>query len=280
MTAALDRQLLDTADAFDSVAHTYDGPQGNNLLIQRMRDITWARIEALLPAGAASLIDIGCGTGIDAQHFAALGHRVLATDWSPAMVERATARGLALAAAGAAGHLRAERVGAHELQLLHPGNDRFDLAYSNFGPLNCVPDLGHTAEQLAALVRPGGYAVFTVIGRWCPWEVAHYARQRRWARARVRFLRQTTPVGMNGHTIWTRYHTPRQFVREWVAARHEWELVSYEGLSTFVPPPYLTAIADQRQTLFDRLVRLDQRTAAWPVFRNAGDHFLVVLRRR
>jgi SAM-dependent methyltransferase len=171
-------------------------------------------------------------------------------------------------------------VGAHELQLLHPGNDRFDLAYSNFGPLNCVPDLGHTAEQLAALVRPGGYAVFTVIGRWCPWEVAHYARQRRWARARVRFLRQTTPVGMNGHTIWTRYHTPRQFVREWVAARHEWELVSYEGLSTFVPPPYLTAIADQRPTLFDRLVRLDQRTAAWPVFRNAGDHFLVVLRRR
>ena len=54
----------------------------------------------------------------------------------------------------------------------------------------------------------------------------------------------------------------------------------YEGLSTFVPPPYLTAIADRRPQLFQRLVRLDARTAGWPVFRNVGDHFLVVLRRR
>ena len=301
MSAALDRQLLDTANAFDSVAPTYDGPQGNNDLIQRMRDITWTRISSLLPAGGGALIDLGCGTGIDAEHFARLGHDVLATDWSPAMVERAATRGAALAdeptdgsgrgpgrgpghgpgRGPGAGRLQAVRVGAQQLEQLHPEHDgRFDVASSNFGPLNCVPDLGHTATTLAPLMRPGGHAVFTVIGRWCPWEVAHYVRKRRWSRARVRFLRRLTPVGMNGHTIWTRYFTPREFVREWIGDGSEWELVGYEGLSTFVPPPYLTAIAERRPRLFDRLVRLDARTATWPVLRSMGDHFLVVLRRR
>ena len=32
-----DTQLLDTQHAFDSVAADYDGPRGNNELIQRMR---------------------------------------------------------------------------------------------------------------------------------------------------------------------------------------------------------------------------------------------------
>ncbi|MGB8861404.1 MAG: class I SAM-dependent methyltransferase [Ilumatobacteraceae bacterium] len=277
MSTALDRQLLDTAEAFDSVAASYDGPQGNNELIQRMRAITWARIESLLPSGPAWLIDIGCGTGIDAEHFAALGHHVVATDWSPAMVERAAARA---PVSGTAGSVRAERVGAQELDRLASEHmAAFDVAYSNFGPLNCVPDLSRTAADLALLMRPGGHAVLTVMGRWCPWEIAHYARRRRWARARVRFSRRVMPVGMNGHTIWTRYFTPREFAREWLAGGG-WEVVSYEGLSTFVPPPYLDALATQRPRLFRRLVRLDARTAAWPVLRTAGDHFLIVLRRR
>ena len=271
--------LSETAEAFDSVAETYDGPQGNNHLIQRMRQLTWARIDQLVPR-PSQLLDIGCGTGIDAQRFANLGHRVLATDWSPAMVQRAQARAVA-----SDGRIEAIRVGAQELDVLVPDRrGTIDLAYSNFGPLNCVPDLGVTGRALAELVRPGGHAVFTVIGRWCPWEIAHYARQRRWKRLAVRFSRGMTPVNMNAHTIWTRYHTPRSFIREWnggssAGGAAQWSVVSYEGLSTFVPPPYLTELSTKRPGLSARLERMDARTAAWPVARSMGDHFLIVLRR-
>ncbi|TQT87338.1 SAM-dependent methyltransferase, partial [Xanthomonas perforans] len=34
-------QLLETQRAFDSVAPDYDGPRGNNALIQRMRTTLW-----------------------------------------------------------------------------------------------------------------------------------------------------------------------------------------------------------------------------------------------
>ena len=69
----------------------------------------------------------------------------------------------------------------------NPGG--FDGAYSNLGPLNCVPDLAGVARECARLLKPGGTLVFTVIGRFCPWEIAHYARRARWARAAVRFAR-------------------------------------------------------------------------------------------
>jgi SAM-dependent methyltransferase len=273
----IERRLHDTAVAFDSVAPTYDGPQGNNHLIQRMRDIVWRQIDGLLPAVPAEVIDLGCGTGIDAQHFAELGHHVVATDWSPAMVERAAAR----AAVVGPGTIEAVHAGSQELDRMAPEHEgRFHMAYSNFGPLNCVPDLGVTAHSLATLMQPGGYALFTVIGRWCPWEMAHYARKLRWQRATVRFTRAITPVGMNGGTIWTRYHTPREFAREWIGTEGLWELVRYEGLSTFVPPPYLTSMSEHHPALFERMAGLDAATAAWPVLRSMGDHFLIVLRRR
>lgn len=277
MTATAHRpavRLTDTAEAFDSVAADYDGPQGNNELIQRMRDITWARIDSLLAPGS-TLLDIGCGTGIDAERFARQGHRVVATDWSPEMVARAAAR-----SARVDGRIEAVHLGGQELGRLLPTHlGTVDLTYSNFGPLNCVPDLAAVGRATADLVKPGGYAVFTVIGRVCPWEVAHYVRKRRWARAAVRYRRGMTPVGMNGHTIWTRYHTPSGFVREWTRGSSAWTSVRVEGLSTFVPPPYLAGSAAARPGRLETLERLDATTAGWPVLRSMGDHFLVVLRR-
>jgi len=37
---------------------------------------------------SSRLIDLGCGTGLDAVRMAHSGHRVTATDWSSQMVER------------------------------------------------------------------------------------------------------------------------------------------------------------------------------------------------
>src|SRR3569832_758057 len=62
-------RLRDTRDAFDSVAADYDGDRGNNLLIQQMRDEMWRWLDATFPP-RARLIDIGCGTGLDAVRMA------------------------------------------------------------------------------------------------------------------------------------------------------------------------------------------------------------------
>lgn len=270
-STALDAaRLLDTQRAFDSVAADYDGPRGNNELIQRMRVTLWDTVQRLFPAGS-HLVDLGCGTGLDAAEFARRGYRVLATDWSPRMIERTRERA---AAEGLEPMLRAEHVGVQDLAKLE---GPFDGMYSNFGPLNCALDLPAVAAQCARLVRPGGALAFSVIGRVCPWEVAHYVRRGRFRRAAVRAARGATPVGMNRHTIWTRYYLPREFYR---AFADGFALESYRALSLFMPPPYLVERYRRRPDWYERLGRLDDCFGALPLLRDMGDHFLIVMRRR
>lgn len=286
----LPTRLRETQAAFDSVAADYDGPRGNNAAIQDMRAEMWRWLDLNFAPGSR-LIDLGCGTGLDAVHLAEAGHHVLATDWSPRMVARTRERA---ELAGVAGRVQALAVGAHELHRLSgreldapdggPAGDAadapaggFDGAYSNLGPLNCVPDLRDVSRECARLLRPGGTLVFTVIGRHCPWEVLHYARQRRWARAMVRYASGTVPVGMNRQTIWTRYFTPGEFRRDFMP---EFELVHVRGVCVFAPPPYLADFKQRHPAWHERLWRLDRRVAGWPGVRRFGDHFLIVLRKR
>jgi len=265
-------QLLDTRQAFDSVAADYDGPRGNNPLIQDMRNEMWRSLDATFPKGSR-LIDLGCGTGLDAVRMAHIGHRVTATDWSSQMVERTRKRA---AREQVSENVQALAVGAHELQRL-AGNQAFDGAYSNLGALNCVPELSGVAYECARLLKPGGALVFTIIGRVCPWEIAYYLSKGRWARVMVRYARALVPVGMNNHTIWTRYYQPREFYR---AFRKHFTLTHYRGLCVFAPPPYLTWMHERHAAAYDRLWRLDRKVAAWPLLRAMGDHFLMVMRKR
>ena len=264
--------LRDTQEAFDSVAVDYDGPRGNNELIQDMRTEMWRWLDTTFAPGSR-LIDLGCGTGLDATRLAKQGHYVTATDWSPRMVERTADRA---AREAVADKVEAIAVGAHELHRLE-GRNRFDGAYSNLGPLNCVPDLAVVAEQCARLLKPRGALVLTVIGRLCPWEICYYALERNWERARIRFSRDMEPVRMNKRTVWTRYYSPREFYR---AFAPHFALEHHRGVCVLAPPPYLTSVRERHPRLYERLWRMDRHAAGWPLLRSMGDHFLMIMLRR
>jgi 2-polyprenyl-3-methyl-5-hydroxy-6-metoxy-1,4-benzoquinol methylase len=265
-------QLLDTREAFDSVAADYDGPRGNNAQIHEMRLEMWRWLDRVFPT-TSRLLDLGCGTGLDAVRMASFGHQITASDWSPLMVQRTKERAAENAVAD---RVRTVDIGAHELQRL-ADTGSYDGIYSNLGPLNCVPDLTEVSRECARLLKPEGLLVFTVIGRICPWEIAHYVRLRRWARAKLRFARGVVPVGMNNHTIWTRYYSPREF---YAVFRPAFKLKHFRGVCTFAPPPYLTSVKQRFPRLHAALWGIDRRTAGWPLLRGMGDHFLIILRKR
>jgi 2-polyprenyl-3-methyl-5-hydroxy-6-metoxy-1,4-benzoquinol methylase len=270
-SSVVESQLLDTQRAFDSVAPDYDGPKGNNALIQRMRETIWKALSELCQPGAR-LLDLGCGTGLDAAELARRGYQVVATDWSPQMIERTRER---TRAAGLDERVSAEQIGIHELERLR--GQQFDAIYSNFGPLNCVPDLAAVSRTCAGLLRPGGRLVFSVIGRVCPWEYAYYMLRRRPERARVRGTRGVVPVSMNRHTIWAFYYTPREFYQAFAG---DFVLSRYQALSLFLPPPYLIGLYQRARPLCEALGWLDDRLGSLPLLRDMGDHFLIVMTKR
>ena len=216
-----ERALLETRAAFDGVAPTYDRANEDNRTLLGMRQRTMDAVRRHVAPGG-HILDLGCGPGRDDEDLARGGFRVTAIDWSPAMVGETGAR---IRRAGLEDRVQVKHLGIQEIEKLSPV--RFDAACSNFGPLNCVPHLPHTARLIANRLRPGGVLVASVIGRFCPWEIALYAARRDWARMRVRFARGFAAVPLDGRTVWTRYYShggvparvPRGRLRTRVAAR-------------------------------------------------------------
>jgi ubiquinone/menaquinone biosynthesis C-methylase UbiE len=265
------QQLADVRAAFGSVASEYDGPSGNNLAIQWMRRHLWRTVERGFSPGSR-LLDLGCGTGLDAAHFAGLRYNILAIDWSPEMAAMTRAR---VEGSGVAGRVRVQTLGMHELHRLD--EDPFDGIYSDLGAINCAPDLTELAEQCHRLLSPGGRMIVSAIGRICPWEVAYFLVRGAPRRAIVRWKHGPVPVPLNGRTVWTRYYTPRELGR-FMDGR--FEVVKYAAIGLFTPPPYLVGIWERFGRATRAAVYLDETTGSWPVLRNAGDHFLIELARR
>jgi SAM-dependent methyltransferase len=240
----------ETLHAFDRHAAGYACGWGAEPLAVTMRARVLAVCARYIPP-RGRVLDLGCGPGLDAAALEALGHRVTAIDASPGMVAEARTRAA-----------DARRVDLSDLSSL-VAEGPFDGALSDFGALNCLPSLEGFADGLAALLRPGGHAVLVVINRWCPVEdLALLARLRRPRRG-------VASVSLEGRPVAVRYLTARALVD----ALPAFEAVHREALGALVPPPDLGGRPGRR-------ARLEAHLAALPLLRDAGDHSLVVLRRR
>jgi pimeloyl-ACP methyl ester carboxylesterase/SAM-dependent methyltransferase len=100
-------------------------------------------------------LDVAAGSGALSIPAARLGAQVLATDQSPVMLERLSARA------------RAEGLGVetrvmdgHALEI---DDDSFDLAGSQFGVM-LFPDMPQGIREMARVVRPGGRVLMNVYG--------------------------------------------------------------------------------------------------------------------
>ncbi len=268
---AIETVLLDTQQAFDGVAAHYDRSNAENPLLCAMRDRVRRTVERFVTSGA-SILDLGCGPGCDIEYFARRGYRVTALDRSPAMIREARRR---LDTARLGDRAVVHRLGIDEVDRLAP--EMFDAAYSNFGPLNCVPDLAESARRIAGRLRSGGTLIASVIGRSCPWEFALYMSRGDWRRATIRYSRAPVPVPLDGRTVWTQYRAPRSFERMFAAAG--FRRLHLQSLGLFAPPPYAHAFASRHTRLIALLERMDDVVGTWPLVRGHGDHFLIVLQR-
>ena len=138
-------------DAWDAIAEGYDryvAPQEVDLANDALRLVGLESGERFL--------DVAAGTGGLSLPAARLGAEVLATDWSPSMIERFVARAREEGLSEAEGRV----MDCHSLDL---PDDTFDVTGSQFGVM-LVPDQARALREMARVTKPGGRVVVIAYG--------------------------------------------------------------------------------------------------------------------
>ena len=138
-------------EAWDAIAEGYDryvAPQEVDLANEALR------LVGLEPG--ERFLDVAAGTGGLSLPAARLGAQVLATDWSPAMIERFEARVREEGLSNAEGRV----MDCHALDL---PDDSFDVTGSQFGVM-LVPDQPRALREMVRVTRPGGRVLVIAYG--------------------------------------------------------------------------------------------------------------------
>jgi ubiquinone/menaquinone biosynthesis C-methylase UbiE len=253
-------------DAFNLHASTYDARFAFSESGHAMRRTVWEAADKVLPA-AAHILDLGCGTGEDAIHFAQRGHHVTAIDIASEMVQ------MLISKARAAGVEQRITAGVSDLESVSPAAEEFDAIFSNFGAINCLKDLSALQRLASSAVKSGGYLILVSMGGFYPLETMAFLAKGQIRRAFRRFgsARSATIEGRQ-FPVW--YHSPATLRR---ALGLDFSLMHVAGLRSFLPAPgmeHLTRYLPLRLfTQLDALLTQSRLTAS------CADHYLSVWRR-
>jgi SAM-dependent methyltransferase len=263
---------MTASKAFDEIAETYDATFTNSAIGSVQRNSVWKEIDRIFTAGQR-VLEINCGTGIDALHLARRGVHVIACDSAPQMIAVAKQRAARTTIpATVSFRVRTnERIGS----LRNEGP--FDGVLSNFSGLNCIPDLSFLAYDLAQLVKKRSKMALCLFGRFCIWETSWYLSRGNIRKA-VRRFRQGECSSTLSDRIETRvwYHSVRQLKRQFSPF---FQLTGWKGVGVTVPPSYLEFLAAGYPRLFHLASRIDPWLGHCPGFRAMADHMLLTFER-
>lgn len=260
---------------FDGVAQRYDDDFSNTHTGKLQRDRVHTLIRPWLVGTALQVLELNCGTGVDAIWMAQQGHRVWATDLSGGMVAETRARALR---EGVSEKVTAQEVGFEQIAEVADAAP-FDAVFSNFGGLNCLDHAGlrQLSNDLGQMMASGGIFIAVMMPRGCVWERLYFMAKFQWGKAFRRRATEAVQAPLqDGSFQPTWYFRPKEFAD---CFSTHFEPVAQWPIGIALPPSYLDPMVAQRPRFLQRLIRWEQRLAK-PWLANAGDHCLVVMRRR
>ena len=219
------------------------------------------------------ILELNAGTGEDAIYFAQQGYRVHATDISTGMQK-------VLEQKVANNHLSEkitnETCSYTALETLIDKGP-YDHIFSNFAGLNCTGGLDKVLTSFSPLLKSHGVVTLVVLPKFCLWEFSLVIKGK-WRTAFRRFAgKKGARSHMEGEYFTCWYYNPSYIIKE---LKNEFELLSVEGLCTFVPPSYINGFAEKYPHIFSSLCKLENRwRSSWP-WRFIGDYYIISLRKR
>jgi ubiquinone/menaquinone biosynthesis C-methylase UbiE len=260
------------ADAFTDQSVIFDDLYSTNTIINYKRKRVRDHVLQYLNPGS-SILELNSGTGEDAIYFAGKGHKVHATDISPGMQHQLKQKAEKHNLKALITH---ELCSYTSLDLLK-NKGPFDLIFSNFAGLNCTNELDKVLASFPPLLNQNGVVTMVILPKFCLWETLLLFK----GKFRTAFRRFFSSKGRTAHIegnyfkCW--YYSPSYITN---SIKDSFEVLSIEGLCTFVPPSYIEGFAEKHPSFYQFLVRLEDKLRfKWP-WRYIGDYYIISLRKK
>jgi SAM-dependent methyltransferase len=256
---------------FDSHAPAYDASFSDSHTGTMYRKLVHDYLRKSLPENKCSILEVNCGTGVDALFLAGLGHQVLATDVSPEMIRIANEK-LTNASLPDPPVFK-----VYDLKDPKSLSGNFDVVFSNFGGLNCLsPD-----ELIASILhfhhclKPDGRLVMVVMPPFCAWESLYFFVRLRWKQIFRRASSNPVLVELDGVMIKTWYYQPSFFIKHLTG----WKLEHLQPIGIALPTPSMDPMLRHRPRWSRFLLGLEKSLAKYSFLSSLSDHFLIDLKR-
>ncbi len=253
---------------FSRKAEVYDAYCEGHPVIRWARDVVRREVIQHIKINE-SILELNAGTGADAAYFVQQGYRVHATDIAGGMISVIQNK---IKISNARDRFSVQKVSFTELEKINGAP--YDLVFSNFGGLNCIPDLNSVTKFLHHMVKPGGYVVWVIMPPVCPWELAQVIRGK-FRVATRRLNPRGVAANVEGAQVMTWYHAPKKIVEAFMP---EFQLVQKQALSLFCPPSYMDRFPHRFPRLTQTLLQLDGLLGCRFPFNNFGDFIMVTFR--
>ena len=212
------------------------------------------------------ILELNSGTGIDAEFFASHGHTVHCTDLSDGMVEQMRKK---FSSGNFAEKLTVQQCSFTELDKI--ANKKFDFIFSNFGGLNCIPDLQESTKFYPSLLNKNGRVCLVILPPICPWEIIQLFRGK-FNVAFRRFNKKGVFANVEGVKFQTYYFSANRVMK---ALGNNFKLLKLESLALFTPIPQMEKIPKKFPGFAKLLNKMDEIISGIFPFNRIGDHIIV-----
>jgi ubiquinone/menaquinone biosynthesis C-methylase UbiE len=260
---------------FDTASHSYDTDFTDTLTGRLQRNRVWKYLDQQMTIKKPlQILELNCGTGEDAIHFARSGHVVVATDISEEMLSRANEK---VKEKEVSHKVHLEKVDLKNLGVLS-SQAPFDLIFSNFGGLNCLAEAEITDFKIniRKLLKPKGKLVLVIMPDFCLWESLYFLSKLKMKEV-FRRKKASVMADVSGVKVETWYYSPGKLSR---LLRPEFSTIRAKPVGFFAPPSYLDTFMKRHPSFFRFLSFLENRFSRFSWQSAMADHYYLELQAR
>ncbi|MEN9000831.1 MAG: methyltransferase domain-containing protein [Flavobacteriales bacterium] len=266
-----DNQLNSVNKGFSKIAEEYESFDATSSLVNYMRRKVRQHLEARLGSNE-SVLEINCGSGIDALYLAKKGHSVLATDVADGMLEQVKMK---IISNKLEDKLNFKNLSFLEIGTLNPSH--FSCVFSNFGGLNCIDgkDLVEVINDIAQILPSGGLITLVIMPKVTFFEWLTFLRGNKSAFRRLK--KGGVIANVEGEKVHTYYHTAR-FVKN--RLKNDFEDIRVQNIFTIGPSGSSYQFPENHPRAFAFAKSFDKFSNKTGFLKGFGDYYIISGRKK